>query len=59
MDNEEYQEILEDMRDECCKFGMHVILLAVFYLKWMLIHYVALLDDIFFGLVNELDLFIT
>lgn len=25
MDNGEYDEILEDMRDECCKFGMHVV----------------------------------
>jgi splicing factor U2AF subunit len=23
-DDEEYEEILEDMREECCKFGMFI-----------------------------------
>jgi hypothetical protein len=36
-DNGEYEEILEDMRDECRKFGMHVVecvmLLGLFLLK--------------------------
>ena len=25
-DDEEYEEILEDMREECCKFGMHIMM---------------------------------
>lgn len=24
MDDEEYEEILEDMREECSKYGMHI-----------------------------------
>lgn len=38
MDDGEYEEILEDMREECQKFGMHKLSFSISYFFLVILH---------------------